>query len=111
MLTLGRIRAILWSAILAVVLVGVATYAFVSLASSATPDPKIGRTYEVHWKQSGATYLTEDQGRVLDGISVLLMVTIVTAVPALFIVGGIQRVRDGRAPTEAPKQRTDGRGR
>ncbi|HLZ08509.1 MAG TPA: hypothetical protein VKT80_07980 [Chloroflexota bacterium] len=110
MLTLGRIRAMLWTAILAVFVVAVATYAFVSLASSPTPDPQAGRTYEVHWKQYGVSYLTADQGRVLDGISTILILVIVTAVPAVFVIGGIERVRDRRAETkrEAPGPGLDG---
>ena len=113
MLTLSRLRVILLTAVVAVILVGVATYAFVALESSPTADPQAGRTYEIHWKQYGVEYLTEDQGRVLDGISTILMVVIVTAVPALFVIGGIQRVRERRAATatEAPKPHTDSAGR
>ena len=110
-MTLSRLRAILWTAILAVLVIGIATYVFVSLASSPTPDLQSGRTYEVHWKQYGVSYLTADEGRVLDGISVILMLTIVVAVPALFILGGIERVRAGRAETDAAKPRADKRRR
>jgi uncharacterized protein YybS (DUF2232 family) len=100
MLTLPRIQAALWTAVLAVVLVGIGLYAFVALNSAPTPDPQLGRTYEVHWKQYGIEYLTEDQGRVIDGLSTLLLLIIVITVPALFVTGGIQRVRERRAAVE-----------
>ena len=89
---------------MAVFIVGGALYAFVALNSSPTADPQLGRTYEVHWKQYGVEYLTEDQGRVLDGLSTILLLVIVTAVPALFVIGGIERQRQRRAAPEARKR-------
>ena len=105
MFTLRRIRTVLQTLLLAVFGTGVAVYAFVAVNSSTTPDPQAGRTYEVQWKQYGVGYLTEDQGRVLDGISVIMIVILVTAIPALVVVGGIERQRRRRAEMEARRQR------